>query len=1085
MQICPYDMQRVGMDHMEPTSTVQDKSSSQKSLFVRPTEQKGRGLSTLKNTLDLMTSNAEMQPSNTEDATHYREMRQRQLEKDAVQAAVDRWTAEMQEMREAGIDITGGGKKLGPTLNQWFNDLVVRIEKELAFIKEVQSDEAKQKSLSTVDRERVRYGIYLAAIPAEKLAAATILHMVHLFAKTGASKGIKSSTVIVSLGKELRDEAISQETLQAYSNDTKRLELVRRMLENRKKRMGRVSWKKIVEEAKERNPGLVWSDTICVKVGGMMLSFLHETAQVPVRLGKDSVTMQPAFQHSYEVRNGKKYGMIHLHQQFADKLFREPPPMLLARHMPMLTEPRPWKGFEDGGYLGYPSQIMRCTPGDVLQRAYMEKSLENDGLKEVRAGLDVLGKTAWVINKDVFEVMVEAWNSGEAIAKIPPLDPQIPYPEKPANADPEAEKAWRRAVREVENKLSGYHSNRCFTNFQMEIARAFLDETFYLPHNMDFRGRAYPLPSYLNQMGADNARALLLFKNGKPLGESGLRWLKIHLSNVFGFDKASLKEREEFANQHLDDILDSANNGLHGRRWFLQAEDPWQCLAACCELRNALRLEDPTQYPSRLPIHQDGSCNGLQHYAALGGDVEGAQQVNLMPADRPSDVYTAVAEFVKDRVAQEAKQGHRLAKLLDGKIKRKIVKQTVMTNVYGVTFIGAVRQVKRQLVDHYPDLEDMNACAQYVARNIFIALGSIFSGAHDIQYWLGDCASRICQSVSPAQIDQLIKEAVNEGRSEVLKAKPSTLFKSTMIWTTPLGLPVVQPYRKQTASRVQTSLQSLTLAEPSATGPVSKRKQLQAFPPNFIHSLDATHMMLSAIECHKRGLDFAAVHDSFWTHACDVDTMSSVLRECFIRMHSDDIIRRLAAEFRARYDGYMFLAKIPRRSKIAKKILQFRKGRKSKNPLEELVVERQRQILLQSDDPELQAKGRAMETAGSIFEAMGGTHDDLEVSATLGETGPASNPEEPVSEEALENVENDATDPFDADSAFAAAEEDTLDQDDDLETTTTTTRSKSSKSSSRSKANPVWVWLPLTFRDIPKKGEFDVALLRKSRYFFS
>ena len=42
----------------------------------------------------------------------------------------------------------------------------------------------------------------------------------------------------------------------------------------------------------------------------------------------------------------------------------------------------------------------------------------------------------------------------------------------------------------------------------------------------------------------------------------------------------------------------------------------------------------------RLPVHQDGSCNGLQHYAALGRDEAGGEQVNLMPRERPGDVYT-------------------------------------------------------------------------------------------------------------------------------------------------------------------------------------------------------------------------------------------------------------------------------------------------------------------------------------------------------------------------------------------------------------------------------------------------------------
>ena len=56
------------------------------------------------------------------------------------------------------------------------------------------------------------------------------------------------------------------------------------------------------------------------------------------------------------------------------------------------------------------------------------------------------------------------------------------------------------------------------------------------------------------------------------------------------------------------------------------------------------------------------------------------------------------------------------------------------------------------------------------------------------------------------------------------------------------------------------------------TDPVNRRKQLQGFPPNFIHSLDASHMLLSALAVPRKVvLTFAAVHDSFWTHAGDVD----------------------------------------------------------------------------------------------------------------------------------------------------------------------------------------------------------------------
>lgn len=95
------------------------------------------------------------------------------------------------------------------------------------------------------------------------------------------------------------------------------------------------------------------------------------------------------------------------------------------------------------------------------------------------------------------------------------------------------------------------------------------------------------------------------------------------------------------------------------------------------ELTKALELEDPTKYESNLPVHQDGTCNGLQHYAALGGDSVGAQQVNLSVTERPSDVYTYVANMVEKTIEKDILKGNEAAKLLKGRIARKVVKQTV------------------------------------------------------------------------------------------------------------------------------------------------------------------------------------------------------------------------------------------------------------------------------------------------------------------------------------------------------------------------------------------------------------------------
>jgi hypothetical protein len=39
----------------------------------------------------------------------------------------------------------------------------------------------------------------------------------------------------------------------------------------------------------------------------------------------------------------------------------------------------------------------------------------------------------------------------------------------------------------------------------------------------------------------------------------------------------------------------------------------------------------------------------------------------------------------------------------------------------------------------------------------------------------------------------------------------------------------------------------------SSKGQWIKARQRSAFPPNFIHSIDSTHMMMTALECSKEG----------------------------------------------------------------------------------------------------------------------------------------------------------------------------------------------------------------------------------------
>jgi DNA-directed RNA polymerase len=314
------------------------------------------------------------------------------------------------------------------------------------------------------------------------------------------------------------------------------------------------------------------------------------------------------------------------------------------------------------------------------QQLYLAHAADKGHVELVFAGLDVLGSTPWIVNREVFDVVLEVWNSGQRLGKMPPAEYEEPEPEKPANFDKDqAERlVWMTRMKAHMQAKAANHSDRCSVNYKIEIARAFLGDQFFFPHNIDFRGRAYPIPPHLNHIGDDLSRGLLLFAEKRALGERGLRWLKIHLANLSGFDKGSFDERVAFVMNHLDDIYDSAANPLTGRGWWRKADDPWQCLATCKELKRALESEDPHAYLSNLPVHQDGTCNGLQHYAALGGDAQGARQVNLDVTDRPSDVYTYVADMVEREIELDiAKTDNKYAKMLKGRVARKVVKQTV------------------------------------------------------------------------------------------------------------------------------------------------------------------------------------------------------------------------------------------------------------------------------------------------------------------------------------------------------------------------------------------------------------------------
>ncbi|KAF9078309.1 hypothetical protein BDP27DRAFT_1378803 [Rhodocollybia butyracea] len=814
--------------------------------------------------------------------------RQKLLEDSVYDTAVERLKHESDVFAQLGLDTVHVRQPdLRRWMWEWHINLQERLTEEIKNIELIENNSNTQTPLSP----------YLSLVKPERSG--------------GVSEGMKTTRALIQVGKAVENEY----KLQICKRNNISLPTIGRVGDNGYfSNFGYTSLlERRITAARIMSDGEAWTanwtQATRAKIGGILVECLMDVAKV-TRSGIDKNTnetiteVQPAFHHTYEHSRGQKLGVIRLNPAVSERLASDNVrDTIHPRHLPMLVKPKPWLGLKKGGYLFNEVSAMRFKES-LEQQSYLNHASEVGNVELVYAGLDVLGSTPWQINRKVFDVILQVWNTGEQLGKLPAAVFPDPEPVLPEGADIKARTAYMQRMKGWMQGKANNHSDRCSVNYKIEIARTFLGDTIYFPHNIDFRGRAYPIPPHLNHIGDDLSRGLLIFAEGKPLGERGMRWLKIHLANLYGYDKANFDEREQFVHDHLDDIYDSATKPLEGRRWWTHADDPWQCLGTCMELHAALTSENPLEYVSCLPVHQDGTCNGLQHYAALGGDSRGAQQVNLSAGDRPSDVYTYVGNMAEETIKRDMEKGEKYALMLHGKITRKIVKQTVMTTVYGVTFIGAREQIERQLktTKQFPEEEVWGASA-YLAKVVLNCIGDLFTGAKAIQHWLTLCARLIAKAIP----EDRIPEALAEYRGRKSKRKktqkrelPAEFLRkeqmTSVVWTTPLGLPIVQPYRKPKRKQIVTSMQTVFISDPNSPSEVNTMKQATAFPPNFIHSLDATHMMLTALQCRTDGITFAAVHDSYWTHACQIDEMSGIIRDTFIALHSSDVLRKLDDE---------------------------------------------------------------------------------------------------------------------------------------------------------------------------------------------
>ena len=597
---------------------------------------------------------------------------------------------------------------------------------------------------------------------------------------------------------------------------------------------------------------------------------------------------------------------------------------------PMLTEPKPWTSFHSGCYhdtklASLVPMVRRVSP---KQKEMIEAAFKSGSMDRITRALNAIQSTPFAINKPVLEQVKLAWERGDVVSKFPRKS-KLRVPGKTKNWD-ELDSKQRKHVKKTKEKI--ILRNRALDadlvnmttdlNIADDLAK---HDRFYLPHNLDFRGRIYPIPTF-NHQRADHIRALFQFARGRRLGPTGAYWLCINLANTGDFNKISKKSLDDRiswvnANQRTLYLI-GKKPGLTRHIWQ-EADKPFSFLAACIDF--AGYVENGEDHISHIPPALDGANSGVQHYSAALRDEKGGATVNLVPQDQPADVYQIVADRVNEAINTDTSDEAELWKQYG--VSRKIVKRNVMTFAYSSEKYGFRQQQMEDLMkpleddvleglltDHPFGDDNGSKAATFIAGKVWDAVNDVVTKAAEGMRFIQKCA-QLCAH----------------------EAKP-------LIWTSPIGLPVVHAYEQYNINRVRIFLYDKTIQPSEATqkskvtddgsvyncimvnlrttpkGTLDKMKQRNAAAPNFIHSLDASHLMFTVLAGLDEGIeDFMLIHDSFATHATDTERFSYLIREQFVAMYEHfDVVQHLYTNTYAQLDdkSRMLLVDVPAKGKL-------------------------------------------------------------------------------------------------------------------------------------------------------------------------
>jgi DNA-directed RNA polymerase len=489
-------------------------------------------------------------------------------------------------------------------------------------------------------------------------------------------------------------------------------------------------------------------------------------------------------------------------------------------------------------------------------------SLRRPVSDEILYVCDVLGRTPLRINTFVLGVIEELVERSETVGRLPEAHCALP-PRIDAGvwADMTGkERVQVKVEREyVHSKNATLIGRREALSRKVQLAGDYVDETFWIPHCPDFRGRLYPQSQDLNFTNDDVSRGLIQFAEGKPYGETGKYWLKVRLANSYGLDKLTFDERVQWVDNNSLAILDSAKNPLDGSRFWIDADEPFQFLAAANEYRSLMEQGDKAL--NYLPINLDATASGLQHLSAWSRDPVAAEVVNMTSSENRYDIYGIQAEEVNKLIARDLGVSE-AARNCHGHVTRKTVKRGVMTIPYSVTPKGLRDQfIKDGYIDELSGNKVNNA--NYLRDILLESLGETIRKPMQVMTYFKGVANALALEDIPLQ------------------------------WRTPMGMTVRQAYWRQNKQEVKTLFGKAVLWNEDQDLGLMNRKQTMAASPNVIHSFDAAHLQ-SVVLMGTRETNpitsWACVHDSIGVHACEVERLNRIIREEYVRIYDRPVL---------------------------------------------------------------------------------------------------------------------------------------------------------------------------------------------------